>query len=870
MFEAQVARTPEAVAVVSEAEEISYQELNARANQLAHYLQELGVGVESLVGVCIERSVEMVVGLLGTLKAGGAYVPLDSQYPKERLAYMLEDAGVDVLLTQQHLLENLPSHEMPVLCLDRDWEAVSGYSRENPRNPATTQNIAYVIYTSGSTGRPKGAMNTHHAISNRILWMQDAYRLTAADRVLQKTPFSFDVSVWEFFWPLATGAQLIMARPGGHQDAAYLVRLIAEQKISVTHFVPPMLQVFLQQPRVEECRSLRRVICSGEALSYELQERFFSRLPAMLNNLYGPTEAAVDVTHWTCRRGGVEHVVPIGRPIANTQIYILDAHLQPVPLRVKGEIYIGGHGLGRGYLRRPDLTAERFIPSHLSREPGMRLYRTGDAGRFLPDGQIEFLGRLDQQVKIRGYRIELGEIEAVLNQHHAVREALVIAALDPRGDHHLIAYLVSDVAVDAAELRLFLQGTLPEYMIPAGFVRLEQMPLTPNGKVDRRALPPWEATRGSGKQQMAKTETELLVAQLMGAVLKVEEVGVEESFFELGGHSLLATQLVSRVREVFGVEMGLRAVFGEGTARAMSRVIEEAMREGRGVGGGGKIERVGREGMLPLSYAQQRLWFIDQMEPGSVFYNVPLAIRLSGHLNIEALAATFTTLFARHEVLRTTFAMHEGQPVQVISPPAPVSLPLEDLSGLSHDEREHEAQRLAREEASLPFDLSQGPLLRVRLLRMTADEHICLITMHHIVSDGWSLDILSQEVAALYEAYVRGEASPLAELPIQYADYAVWQRQYLQGEVLEQQMEYWRTQLGGHLPTLELPADHPLPTTPTHRGARQSFVLAADTVERLRALCRSEGATLFMVLLAAFKTLLYRYTGEEDVVVGTP
>ncbi|HYG08634.1 MAG TPA: amino acid adenylation domain-containing protein, partial [Pyrinomonadaceae bacterium] len=486
----------------------------------------------------------------------------------------------------------------------------------------------------------------------------------------------------------------------------------------------------------------------------------------------------------------------------------------------------------------------------------------------LPDGQIEFLGRLDQQVKIRGYRIELGEIEAVLNQHHAVREALVIAALDPRGDHQLIAYLVSDVAVDVAELRLFLQGTLPEYMIPAGFVRLEQMPLTPNGKVDRRALPPWEATRGSGKQQVAKTETELLVAQLMGAVLKVEEVGVEESFFELGGHSLLATQLVSRVREVFGVEMGLRAVFGEGTARAMSRVIEEAMREGRGSGGRGKIERVGREGMLPLSYAQQRLWFIDQLEPDKAIYNIPVAVRLNGHLNVEALAQTFTTLFARHEVLRTTFATHEGQPVQVISPPAPVSLPLEDLSGLSHDEREEEAQRLAREEAGLPFDLSQGSLLRVRLLRLAADEHVVLLTMHHIISDGWSVSILINEVAALYEAYSRGEASPLAELPIQYADYAVWQREYLQGEELERQIGYWREQLASAPTVLELPTDHPRPPVQSYRGARHHFNVNEHVVKRLKALNREEGVTAFMTLLAAFQTLLHRYTGQDELLVG--
>jgi amino acid adenylation domain-containing protein len=490
LIEAQVERTPDAVAVVFEDEQLTYAELNRQANRVARYLNGMGAGPETRVGICLERSTQMVVGLLGILKAGGAYVPLDPAYPRERLEFMLKDARASILLTQETLATTLLSRHARVICLDRDRKAIDRESAENPAGGATADNLAYVIYTSGSTGQPKGAMNTHRGICNRLLWMQDAYKLTEADHVLQKTPFSFDVSVWEFFWTLMTGARLVVARPGGHHDAAYLIDLIEARQITTLHFVPSMLQVFLEEPEPDRCQGLKRVICSGEALPFELQERFFARFGAELHNLYGPTEAAVDVTRWRCRPHDELGTVPIGHPIANTQIHLLDEHLQPLPVAVAGELYIGGANLGRGYLNRPDLTAERFIPNPFDSDAGSRLYRTGDLARRLPDGSVEFLGRVDNQVKIRGFRVELGEIEAALNKHPEVRESVVLVGADARGAKRLTAYVVpaQERAPTSGELRTFLTQRLPGYMAPNAFFILNEMPLTPNGKVDRRRL----------------------------------------------------------------------------------------------------------------------------------------------------------------------------------------------------------------------------------------------------------------------------------------------------------------------------------------------------------------------------------------------
>ncbi|MBZ5723521.1 MAG: amino acid adenylation domain-containing protein [Acidobacteriia bacterium] len=575
LFEAQVERSPDAVAVTFEDREMSYRELNARANQLARYLRRCGVGPNVLVCVCAERSLDMVVALYGILKAGGAYVPLDPDYPEERLAFMLEDAGAPILLTQTRLLHRLPSHSGKAICLDGDWGQIAIESPGNLDGTTTPDDLAYMIYTSGSTGRPKGAMNTHRGICNRLLWMQDEYGLTATDRVLQKTPFSFDVSVWEFFWPLLMGARLAVADPGGHRDPAYLVKLIRRQDITVLHFVPSMLAVFLDETGVEECRSLRHVICSGEALPFSLQERFYEKVPAKLQNLYGPTEAAVDVTYWSCEPRSERGIVPIGRPVANTQVYILDPRLQPVPVGVPGELHIGGVQVGRGYHRRPGLTAEKFIPDLFRDGPEARLYKTGDLCRWLEDGSIEYLGRIDFQVKIRGLRVELGEIESALRGCKGVRDA-VVTANEAGGDKRLVAYVTSSGEEECtpAALRTYLARTLPDYMVPAAFVRLTEMPLSPNGKLDRKALPAPELQIESKEVwSPPENQAEQNIARVWQEVLGVGRVGRDNNFFDLGGHSLLMMRARTKLEQNFGWSLPIVEMFRFPTVRSLAKYV---------------------------------------------------------------------------------------------------------------------------------------------------------------------------------------------------------------------------------------------------------------------------------------------------------
>ncbi|MDF5726641.1 MAG: amino acid adenylation domain-containing protein [Rhizonema sp. PD38] len=592
MFEAQVELTPDAIAVIFEDEQLTYRVLNQRANQLAHYLQVLGVGPEILVGICIERSVEMVVGLLGILKAGGAYVPVDPTYPQTRLSFILSDSQVSVLLTTENLVVQLPEQKARVLCLDSQNSIITLESEENPVSNVHASNLAYVIYTSGSTGKPKGTMNTHRGISNRLRWMQDVYQLTAGDRILQKTPFSFDVSVWEFFCPLLTAGCLVVAQPGGHQDSAYLIRLIVQHNISILHFVPSMLQVFLQEQGLEHCSCLRKVICSGEVLPFKLQEQFFTRLKCELYNLYGPTEAAIDVTYWQCESGNHRKIVPIGRPIANTQIYILNAHLQPVSTGTSGEIYIGGISLARGYLTHPILTAEKFIPNPFSNEPGARLYKTGDLARYLSDGNIEYLGRLDHQVKIRGFRIELGEIEAVLSQHSEVQQTVVIDQEDHSSNKRLVAYIVPQPGTTPAvsNIRHFLQEKLPKYMLPSAFVMLEALPLTSNGKIDRQQLPQPEklAPELATTYVAPQSPEEKMIATVWQAVLNVEKVGIYDNFFDLGGHSLLVVQVHSKLQEVFNKHISIVDLFTYPTISFLARYLSQEYSEQPNVEHNGK------------------------------------------------------------------------------------------------------------------------------------------------------------------------------------------------------------------------------------------------------------------------------------------
>ncbi|MES1240893.1 MAG: non-ribosomal peptide synthase/polyketide synthase, partial [Acidobacteriota bacterium] len=1170
MIEEQVRRTPDAVAVSFEGEELTYAELWERAGGVAAWL---GDRPDELVGISLERSLELVVGLVGILRAGAAYVPIDPGYPAERIAYMVEDSGVSVILDRQRTSTTARTA--------RPQGSLSSFGSF----------AAYAIYTSGTTGRPKGAINSHHAIRNRLLWMQEAYGLAPDDRVLQKTPFSFDVSVWEFFWPLVTGARLVVAVPGGHQDPAYLVQTIREEGITTLHFVPSMLRVFLDAPGVEPA-GLRRVICSGEALPADLVRRFHEILPGVeLHNLYGPTEAAVDVTAWLCADGVEDKAsIPIGRPIANTTIQLVDPALGLVPVGIPGELYIGGVQPARGYHNRPELTAERFIPDPFG-EPGSRMYRTGDLARWRPDGAVEYLGRIDHQVKIRGVRIELGEIESALASHPDVGAAVVVAK-----DQRLVAYLVGG---EKEALQAHLASRLPEAYMPSAFVFLDEMPLSPNGKVDRKALPEPDVVSTIRERVEPRTALERFLAGLWSEALGGVEAGIHDSFFELGGNSISGAVLINRLQREVGEIVHVVAIFDAPTVARMAAYLARehrdavvrlwgreslgdsvdaareaelvddtaadeirsllpplapihleaknppalfvlspprsgstllrvmlgghpklfsppelellsfntmgerkaafpgrdtfwlegvirAVMEARGCGpdeakaevevaeaedwttqrfygwlqaqlGGRTLvdktpsyalnpsllaraeeafdrplyihlirhpygmirsfeeakldqlffrhpHRFGRRELaeliwlvshqtvsrflagipkerqhwvryedlvrdpetelrrlcgslgidyhpdmadpykekqsrmtdgiyaegrmlgdvkfhqhrgveaeaaerwrglaaeytlgdvtwqtalalgyererslkpilarphepgaeLPISFAQERLWFLDQLEPGSPLYNIRIALRISGALDTAALEASLAEVVRRHEGLRTTFSFGKDGAFQVVHEPA-FRMARVDLSALP--DRETELLRLGREEGGRPFDLQRGPLLRGTLVRLADDDHAALVTQHHIVSDGWSLGVLVRETALIYEAFSQGQPSPLPELPIQYADYAAWQREWLTGEVLDAQLRWWTGELAGAPEVLDLPTDRPRPPVRSSIGAVEPIALPADLSESLHLLARREGATLFMVLMAGFQALLYRYTRQEDVLVGTP
>jgi amino acid adenylation domain-containing protein len=870
LFEASVESAPTATAIEFKEQRLSYAELNARANQLAHYLRHLGVGPDVLVGVLMERSVEMAIGLLAILKAGGAYVPLDPEYPAERLRFMIDDAGVPVLLTQSRLLAALPEHVARVVCVDTDWNVISPQPTDNLTTGVTAGNLAYVIYTSGSTGQPKGAMVHHGGVINCLRWMQQTYKLDHTDKFVLKTSLNFDPSVWELFWPLWVGAGVCIVPPGDQLDNAYLINLIKERACTAVYFVPSALRIFLEEREVEQCRSLKYVICGGEALPMETVARFYELLPAELHHSYGPTETSIAASEWTCEANTRRGVVPMGFPLANTQTYVLDQNLNLAPIGVIGELYIGGHGLGRGYLHRTELTADRFIPDPLSSVPGARLYRTGDLVRQLPDGSLEFAGRVDHQVKIRGFRIELGEIESQLRKHPAIKETVVVAREDKPGEKRLVAYLVAapeqHIAID--EVREFVKSRLPEYMVPAAFVILEALPVMHNGKVDRRQLPEPEQLHPETELIAPRTIIEELLTVVWKELLGIEQISVHHNFFELGGHSLLGTQLIGRLRKLFRVELPLRLLFDSPTIAGMAAAVETLLREGQAAKP--PLLPLPRNTQLPLSFAQQRLWFLDQLQPGSPFYNLYSAVRLEGELDISALEQSFDEIVKRHESLRTIFPNVNGKPVQLILPSLKLTLESKDLRALPEVEREAEVRRLATEEVQRPFDLSRGPLLRLTLLHTGEQDHILVFCIHHIISDGWSSSVLIRELVTCYQSLLMQQRPQLPDLPVQYADFARWQREWLQGEVLQTQLDYWRKQLAGAPPVLELPIAKPRPAVQTFRGARELHLFSPATAAAIDKLSRQERVTPFMVLLAAFQVLLSRYTGQDDIVVGTP
>jgi amino acid adenylation domain-containing protein/non-ribosomal peptide synthase protein (TIGR01720 family) len=865
-LEAQADRTPENPAVMFDGTSFSYRELHQRANQIAHFLRKLGVGPDVRVGVCMERSAQLVTALLGILKAGGAYVPLEPGYPAERLSVLLNDARPAVVLADKAVLlkETLPHTAVRTVCLEDEWATIGDESRERLESRVSAENVAYLIYTSGSTGKPKGVMTIHRGLLNRLQWMQEAYGLEEQDRVLQKTPFGFDVSVWEFFWPLMYGAAVVVARPEGHKDSRYLVQTIQREAITTVHFVPSMLRMFLQETGVEGCNTLRRVIASGEALSVPLVENFHKCLRVELHNLYGPTEASIDVSFYECF-STIGTSVPIGRPIANTQLYILDCHLQPLPVGVTGELYVGGVGLARGYWRRAEMTAEKFIPHPFCNQAGERLYRTGDLARWRADGNIEYLGRSDDQIKLRGFRIEVGEIENVLAQHEAVQQAVVVAQ-EYGQDKRLIAYVVPAWgSTPQPELRSYAERKLPEYMVPSAFVTVPALPLSANGKVNRKALPRWEFGTAEQKTEQPRTSTEELLEGIWSSVLAVTPIGIRNNFFELGGHSLLAAQVVSRVRETLLVDLPLQAIFEKPTIAGLAEYINVTKRGSQRLISA-PISHRERYGEAPLSFAQERMWFLHQIISDKSAYNIIEGVQLSGDLDPIALEASFSEIIRRHEILRAGFVAVEGTCVQRID--AAPEWRLEQID-ISTKEVHQEVKRLVREETRKVFDLERAPLFRAAILKCAEREHILLLAMHHIVADGWSFGVLMRELMELYATHAAKREAGLDELKIQYADYAEWQRQELKDDALEDELAYWKERLYGVSPQSLLPTDYSRPCVQTFRGKRYRFELSKDLTDCLKESSRQQGVTLFMALLTAAKVLLARYSGQRDVVIGT-
>ncbi|HWU91317.1 MAG TPA: amino acid adenylation domain-containing protein, partial [Kofleriaceae bacterium] len=756
--------------------------------------------------------------------------------------------------------QGLPPHVARVVMVDAPAAAELPTWRPAPR--ARLDDIAYVIYTSGTTGRPKGVEIPHRAAVNLLSSVQRRPGLTEADRLLAVTSLSFDISVLEMFLTLSVGAQIHIADRATTMDGAALGRLLDQDAITVLQATPSTWRLLLDAGW--QGRPGLACFVGGEAVPRELADALLARTRVVWN-MYGPTETTVySVIHPLSAGTGP---VLIGRPIANTRVAILDRNLALVPAGVTGELYIGGAGLARGYLGRPELTRERFIDDPFA--PGERLYRTGDLARWRPEGAIECLGRIDHQVKLRGYRIELGEIEAVLRAVPGVRDAVVILRQDPPGDPRLVAYVVPGAEeVAAGALRERLAATVPDYMIPAAFVTLAAMPRTPNGKLDRKALPRPEL-EASGDRTDPRTPAEEVLAGIWAGVLGIDRVGVEDDFFALGGHSLLGTRILARVRAATGVELPLRTLFETPTIAHMAERIAAAQ-QGASAAAPPLVPGP-REGAQPLSYAQQRLWLVDQLEPERATYNIPLVLRLDGPLDASALERSLAEIVRRHDALRTTFTTAAGEPRQVIAAAeAAFRLPLVELAALPEAEREAEARRLASEDAARPFDLARGPLFRGTLVRLEPRAHVLLLCMHHIVSDGWSIAVLTRELAALYAAFASGGHSPLPELPIQYADHARWQRAWLSGEVLAGQLAYWKQQLQGAPAALTLPLDHPRPAVESHRGAVLPVQIPRELAAALTALSHREGVTLFMTLLAAFQVLLHRHSGQADVVVGSP
>ncbi len=884
LIESQAEQRPDQTAISMDGQSLSYDELNRQANQLAHYLMQNGAGAGQLIGVYMDRSPQLIVALLAVLKTGAAYLPMDPVYPKERLDFMLRDANVPIVIADSGLSAQLPETDARIIRIDELSSRLQSMADSNPQTNVQPDDLIYVIYTSGSTGNPKGTLISHYNVVRLLRAAEPWFGFDENDVWTFFHSYAFDFSVWEIWGALSYGGRVVVVPYMTSREPSEFYRLLIDEKVTVLNQTPSAFQTLMRAEEdinpPQDDLSLRYVIFGGEALELSTLRPWMDRRGdqnPQLINMYGITETTVHVTYRPINRSDVDEQTGsmIGRPIPDLQIYLLDAYQRPVPDGIPGEICVAGAGLAHGYLNRPGLTSEKFIANPFAVDgQNQRLYRSGDLARFNADGDLEYLGRMDNQVQLRGFRVELGEIEAALNRFPAVRESLVTVHQDGAADQRLIAYLVipDQQSPPLDELRDHLRQSLPEYMIPAAFIPLKAFPLTANGKIDRRALPSADEGQhltGAEPYTAPRNQTEDLLAGIWSAILQREQIGIHDNFFDLGGHSLLATQLASRIRDAFEVELSLRELFEQPTIAHIAAKIETLRQSDQG-SALPPLKPVERPQYIPASFAQQRLWFLDQLAGGSSFYNIPAALRLKGELNVNILQKSINTLIERHEALRTHFAEREGEPVQVIDPPFTIDLQPTDLTSLPDNDKQDKAYQLASAEALQPFDLNTGPLLRVRLIRLHNDEHVIIFTLHHTVTDGWSMGVLVREVITLYQAYQADKPNPLPDLNVQYADYAIWQRNWLQGETLDKELEFWKNEIGVNPPVLELPTDHPRPAMQTFNGRTIDYTLPADLQSEIHRFNQKQGVTLFMTMMGAFQTLMHRYSGQDILQVGSP
>ncbi len=864
LFEQQVLASPDSIALIFEDEKLTYQELNERSNQLSHFLKSKDIKEETLVPICLERSLEMSIGILGVLKAGAAYVPIDPEYPIDRIQYMLEDTAASVILCNNKSKSILSvSENYEVISLDGCWKEISKLPASKIENSLTLNNVAYVIYTSGSTGKPKGVMNEHGGIANRLNWAQDYFKLTSNDAVLQKTSFSFDVSVWELIWPLLAGAKLVLAKPGGHKDNDYLKWVIEEHGITMLHFVPSMLGVFLPDLKNGECKSIKKVLCSGEALNPSHANMFREKFPvAELHNLYGPTEAAIDVSYWSLDNSYKEDikVVPIGKPITNTQLYILDSDLKPTPFDVAAEIHIGGVQVARGYLNKPGLTAEKFVKNPFSTEAESRLYKTGDLGKWLPNGNLEYLGRVDDQVKIRGFRIELGEIESVLQQSEIVHQVVVVTRENVAGNNQLIAYIVPAGDFDKQAITAFAKSILPDYMVPALLIELKELPLTTNGKVDKKALPqPDGNDLISNAYEEPSTDMEIKLALIWKELLGVERIGITDNFFELGGHSLNAMQLTSRLHKLLNIKIDIGKIFANPTIKALASVLSFESQNKYS-----SIERLPIKENYELSHAQKRFWILSHYKDGSKAYNFSAAFIIKGHLNKAAFNRAVETVIERHENLRTIFVEIDGEPRQKILTPEEFEFQIKEIDLRDDSNPERMISETKELELAHSYDLTRGPLFHITLFNQSAKQNILLFSIHHIISDGWSKQILINEILAFYKTYLLALENYLPGLPIQYKDYAAWHTSH----IIEQR-KYWSNLFENSIPVLDFPTDFERPKVLSFLGNTLHVSVSEFLTRNLHNLATSHNMSLNNLLFSLYGLLVSQYSQQDDIVIGS-